>query len=122
MRPTLLPVFAAALLLYGLPPASHAGELRVGAAAVVITPEMGAAMAGYYSPRAAEGVHDDLYAKALVFEQDGRKAALVSCDLISMPHQVAAEARKLIGQQVQGLTPERVMISATHTHTGPVLP
>ena len=45
-------------------------------------------MAGYYSARAAEGVHDDLYAKAIVLEQDGSKAAMVACDLISMPRGV----------------------------------
>ena len=122
MRIMLLRVTVAILCVSALASACAAGDLRVGAAAVVITPAVGAAMAGYYSPRASDGVHDDLYAKAIVFEQDGRKAALVSCDLISMPHRVAAEARRAIEQQVPGLPPERVMISATHTHTGPVLP
>ena len=42
-------------------------------------------MAGGYSPRAMEGVHDDLYAKAVVIEQDGVKVALVVCDLLGMP-------------------------------------
>ena len=55
-------------------PAS-AGGLRAGAAAVKITPPVGTPMAGYYHARAAEGVHDDLYAKALVIEKDGTKAA-----------------------------------------------
>ena len=100
---------------------SRAAELRVGAASVVITPAVGAPMAGYYSARAAEGVDDDLYAKALVIEQDGAKVAMVVCDLISMPRPVTDEARQLV-QQSLGLPPERVMISATHTHTGPVLP
>ena len=100
---------------------AHGGELRVGAASVVITPAVGTPMAGYYSERAAEGVDDDLHAKAIVFEQDGAKAAVVVCDLISMPRPVAEEARRLV-QQSTGLPPERVMVSATHTHTGPVLP
>ena len=121
-RISTLRVLLAATCLCALPATTRGDELRVGAAAVVITPAMGAPMAGYYSARAAEGVHDDLYARAIVFEQDGQKAALVSCDLISMPHAVTADARKLIAQQVPGLTPERVMISATHTHTGPSLP
>jgi hypothetical protein len=98
-----------------------AGELRVGAAAVKITPEPGTPMAGYYSTRLAEGVNDDLMAKAIVVEQDGAKVALVVCDLISMPRAVAEGARKAI-EQSTGLAGERVMISATHTHTGPVLP
>ena len=100
---------------------AHAAGLRAGAAAVPITPNPGTPMAGYYSARAAEGVDDDLSAKAIVVEQDGSKAAMVVCDLISMPRQVAEDARKLIEKSV-GLPPERVMISATHTHTGPTLP
>ena len=96
-------------------------ELRAGAAAEVITPAVGTPMAGYYHARGAEGVTDDLYAKALVLERDGVKVALVVCDLISMPRQVALDARALVAK-APGIPPERVMISATHTHTGPVLP
>ena len=40
-----------------------AEDLRIGAASVVITPPAGTPMAGYYFERAAEGVHDDLFAK-----------------------------------------------------------
>ena len=96
-------------------------ETRAGAAAVVITPPLGVPMAGYYSARGAEGVHDDLHAKAIVIEQDGVKAALVVCDLIGMPQFIAEEARKLIASGT-GVKGEMVMISATHTHTGPSLP
>jgi hypothetical protein len=44
-------------------PTDEAKVLRVGAAAEVITPPVGMPMAVYYFERAAEGVHDDLYAK-----------------------------------------------------------
>lgn len=110
----------ATLLLLAAALAGLAGELRVGTAALKITPPLGAPMAGYYYNRGAEGVHDELYAKALVFEQDGARAALVACDLISMPGPIARRARKLI-EQAAGIPPERVMISSTHAHTGPVL-
>lgn len=105
-------------LLAALP--AGAGELRVGAAAVVITPPLGAPMAGYYNNRFADGVHDDLHAKALVLEKDGMKAALVACDLISMTRPITEEARKLIQKQT-GIPSENVMISSTHSHTGPIL-
>lgn len=101
--------------------AARGDGFRVGAAAVPITPNPGTPMAGYYSARASEGVDDDLFAKAIVIEQDGSKVAMVVCDLISMPRLVAEEARKLVDRQL-GIPPERVMISATHTHTGPTLP
>ncbi len=107
------------LLLFLAPPA-FAGELRVGAAAVVITPAPGTPMAGYHSPRGADGVRDDLFAKALVLEKDGTKAALVSLDLIGTTRHFVTEARREIAKTT-GIPSENVMISATHTHTGPVL-
>jgi neutral ceramidase len=115
------PLTSIAVYLLCTAPVAFAGEFRVGAAAVPVTPDPGTPMAGYYSTRLAEGVEDDLFARAIVVEQDGAKAAMVVCDLISMPRAVAEDARRLI-EKSTGLPPERVMISATHTHTGPTLP
>jgi hypothetical protein len=97
-----------------------AAEFRAGRAAVKITPPAGIPMAGYYSIRLAEGTHDDLYAKALVLDKDGAAAALVACDLVSIDAGVVAEARRLV-TKLTGIAEERVMISATHSHTGPLL-
>ncbi|MFN0172536.1 MAG: hypothetical protein ACKV22_39540 [Bryobacteraceae bacterium] len=58
-------------LLFWLALPLAAGDLRVGRAAVKITPPAGMPMAGYYSIRLNEGVHDDLFAKAIVLEKDG---------------------------------------------------
>ncbi len=77
-------------------------------------------MAGYYSYRGAEGTHDPLFAKVLVLEKDGITVALVSLDLISTTRGLTEDARKLIEKQT-GIPGKHVMISATHSHTGPVL-
>ncbi len=98
----------------------EADDLRVGAASVKITPPIGVPMAGYYFERAAEGVHDDLYAKAIVLEKDGVKAALVALDLISTNRDVVEAARQEIEEKA-GIRGDHVIISATHAHTGPVL-
>jgi hypothetical protein len=111
--------FVSLLLLLTAVPA-RAGELRVGASALSITPPVGTPMAGYYHVRVAEGVHDDLYAKALVLEKDGTKAALVALDLISTTSSLVQEAREQI-ERSTGVPGAHVMISATHAHTGPVL-
>jgi neutral ceramidase len=107
------------LLLLSMIPAA-AGELRLGRAAVKITPAVGTPMGGSYALRPSKGVLDDLYAKALVLEKDGARAALVACDLISVSAPVVSEARKLIERDT-GLRAEQVMISATHTHSGPYM-
>lgn len=99
---------------------ARAAELRVGAAVEVITPAMGAPLAGYFEDRPASGVNDDLNARAIVIERDGVKAAMVVCDLLTLPRDVVLEARKLIAEK-PGIPGDRVMISATHTHTGPIV-
>jgi neutral ceramidase len=113
-------ILIVAVATFALIAPARAGDLRVGAAALVITPAVGTPMAGYYSERAAEGVHDDLYARALVLDKDGAKAALVSLDLISTPRQVVTEARREI-ERTTGVRGDAVMISATHSHTGPLM-
>jgi hypothetical protein len=95
-------------------------ELRVGTGSSKITPPPGAPMAGYYSNRSADGVHDDLWAKAIVLDVDGERAAIVACDIISLPRPIIEEARREI-ERDSGIAPGRVMISATHSHTGPVV-
>src|SRR5688500_4459535 len=84
------------LLYVLLPAAAIASELRVGAAAEVITPAAGTPMSGYNSTRVVQSVDDDLYAKAIVIERDGVRVAMVACDLITMPRPVVEEARRLI--------------------------
>jgi predicted neutral ceramidase superfamily lipid hydrolase len=106
---------AAALWLFA---SVLASDFQAGAASIDITPPAGVPMAGYYYVRYNEGTHDPLHAKALVFEKDGRKAALVALDLIGVPAEVADRARVF----VEGLTSvpgANLMVSATHSHTGP---
>src|SRR5215216_5901286 len=97
-----------------------AADLRVGAAATVITPPAGTPLAGYYSERGSRTVLDDIHAKAIVLEVGDTRAALVVCDLISLPRHVVTEARRQI-ETATGIPGAHVMISATHTHTGPVI-
>ena len=73
-----------------------AADLRVGAAATVITPPEGTPLAGYYSQRGSKTVLDDIHSKAIVLEVGDTKAALVVCDLISLPRHVVTEARRQI--------------------------
>jgi len=93
---------------------------KVGAASEKITPPVGTALAGYYHERRGETVRDDLFARAMLIRHGEEQILLVTCDLISISAAIVGEARDLILQRI-GVPPERVMISATHTHTGPVL-
>lgn len=97
--------------------AMAAGPFRAGASQVEITPKSGTPMAGYYKFRAVAGVLDPLYAKTFVIEQDGSFAALVMLDLSGTTRPIVAAARRAIQEQC-GIPGERVIIAATHTHTG----
>ncbi|MGO8744351.1 MAG: neutral/alkaline non-lysosomal ceramidase N-terminal domain-containing protein [Thermoguttaceae bacterium] len=103
----------------GISPAA-ASDFRLGTAAVTITPPLGTPMAGYYSQRGSQGVLDEIYAKAVVLDDGETKAAMVVCDLIGLPRAVVVEARRIIAEKT-GIPASHVMISATHTHTGPVV-
>jgi hypothetical protein len=96
-------------------------DLKIGSAAVKITPPDGTPMAGYYSDRGATGVHDDLWAKALVLEKNGSTIAIISCDLIGLPYEMVARIRQTV-EKTTGIPSGNIMVSATHSHTGPVIP
>jgi len=98
----------------------HAGDFRVGAAKVDITPKNGTPMAGYYAFRAVGGVLDPIFSKAIVVEEGGVHAVMVVIDLSGTTRLLVDAARKAIQEQC-GIEGDHVMISATHTHTGPVL-
>ncbi len=112
--------FSSLLLWAAIATSFSPEEFRAGAFAVAITPPAGIPMAGYYSERGARGVHDDLFAKAIVLEQGQTRAALVALDLIAAPRDLVEDARAEIDRTCH-VPGANVMISATHSHTGPIV-
>ncbi len=96
-------------------------QLNAGVARISITPlEVGMTTPlGGYGARAgkpAEGIHDTIYAKALVFERGGEKSALVALDVCGLPIGLVEDSVAKAG--IDGLTLDRVMMAASHTHAG----
>lgn len=89
---------------------------KAGAATSNITPPLGGDVIGGFVPFPATQIHDELHARCLVLDDGKTRLALVVCDLLGINRNVSDEARKLI-QEKSGLPPERVLISATHTHS-----
>ncbi len=100
---------------------AQAGDFRVGAAQVDITPKDGTPLGGFYKFRGSAGVLDPLYAKTIVVEKEGVHAVIVVLDLSGTVRPVVAAARKAIQEQC-GIEGDHVMISGTHTHSGPQQP
>ena len=93
--------------------------LEVGLARVDITPPLSFPMAGYYSVRLSTGTHDPLWAKVVCFRKGGIPCVLMICDTISINESVTTEIRKRIHEKT-GLPAGCIVITATHTHTGPI--
>jgi hypothetical protein len=64
----------------------------------------------------AEGTLDTIYAKVILFDSGGKKSAVVTVDMCSVPVCVAEETLKKAA--IANLTLERLLIVASHTHTG----
>ncbi len=77
-------------------------------------------MFGYPSQRKAQGVHDELTVSALAYEYDGLRAMMVSASVLGFRDFMVSEMRKLIFEAT-GIPAENVILSATHTHSGPVM-
>ena len=92
-------------------------KLQAGAATSNITPWLGVTMPGSFHPRYGEDVHDELLAKALVIDNGDVRIAMVTCDLIAIPEAIANAVKARIEERC-GISPECVMVNATHTHSG----
>src|SRR5262249_21745777 len=103
-----------------------ASELYVGGATVSITPDRPVALAGQMHTRIAGSVESPVTATALALEsRDGDKvvdqAILVSCDLVSIDAAVLAQVRRRVKDRLPGVDAQKLVLSATHTHTAPVM-
>jgi cephalosporin-C deacetylase-like acetyl esterase len=95
---------------------------QAGFAAVAITPEQPMWMSGYAARTApAEGKETDLWAKAMALQSaDGRKAVLVTLDLVGIDRDMSLEIATRI-RDTHKLPREAIILSVSHTHCGPVV-
>jgi len=94
---------------------------QAGSASVVITPGKATDLGGYAGRTGKSlGTHDDLYAKALVWEQKGNFYALITADLAGLSQKAAGRIKKKIRQQL-GIPERHLVLACSHTHSGPTL-
>jgi len=95
-----------------------AAQLRAGAARADVTPPIGGPLYGYGArgDAVSTGVHDPLYARALVLDDGRTRVALVTLDLGTILEEstTAVETRVRERAGVQS-----VLLSASHTHSAP---
>jgi neutral ceramidase len=94
--------------------------LTAGFHKICISPPIGAPLAGFAARQGvATGIHDDLFARALVLANEQTASAFVSVDVLALPQHFVERVRAAINART-GIAPEAVMVASTHTHAGPV--
>jgi len=104
--------------------AAGAGTLYGGWATIDITPDKPVALIGQLNKRISQKVRDPLTATALALETRGpdgqrEQAILISCDLLYIRKSVQDRLRQMLKAQLPDFDAEKLLLNATHTHTGP---
>lgn len=94
--------------------------LRAGAAKVIVTPPIGGRMQSGAPDRFAEGILDQLYARALVLDDGVTRLALITVDVIGFEPESTERIRRLVADAT-GIPGGQVMICPSHTHSGPAV-
>ncbi|MCR9294297.1 MAG: c-type cytochrome [bacterium] len=112
------------LLLLFVPPAVQTQafadtSLRAGAASVDISPEgLPAIKNGGFLQASADHVADPLYARAMVLSDGNETIAIVIVDSCMIPTTLCDQIKQM-AQRDTGIRADRILISATHTHSAP---
>jgi len=70
-------------------------------------------LAGFKQARAAFSVHDPIWARAILFEKDGRRAIVIACDVVGFLHPRVRRLR----EKIPGV--DLVIFASTHCHSAP---
>ncbi len=100
-------------------PAVVRAAFRAGAAMVDVTPvQFPVIVNGGMLSRSISKVNTRLHARAIVLDDGNERLAIVVVDSCMMPRPVLDETKQLASQRTK-IKPDRMLISATHTHTAP---
>ena len=93
--------------------------MKVGTSQIDITPKPGVELSGFAArTQPSIGVLDPLFAKAVFLANVSERLLWIHCDLVGLDREIVLEFREWARQQL-GLANTQVVLSATHTHSGP---
>jgi hypothetical protein len=94
-------------------------RFQAGAAAIDISPlKFPAIVSGGFLQKKADTVIDRLHARCLVLDDGTTRLAIVVVDNLMMPRELIDDAKRRV-EQATGIGADRILVSATHTHTAP---
>ncbi len=94
--------------------------MKAGFSKISINPPYGAPIVGYYEERFVKGIHDDIFARAVAFDDGEKKAVVVAVDVCLMGQKYYDACKKAINEAC-GIEENGIFITCSHTHTGPLL-
>lgn len=94
-------------------------ELLIGWAEEDLTPQKKVSLAGQFAERISEYVEKPITATAMAVSNGSEQMILVSCDLIYVSAPLVDAIREKLAGNTVGIDPQKVVLSAIHTHTGP---
>ncbi|HOW71347.1 MAG TPA: neutral/alkaline non-lysosomal ceramidase N-terminal domain-containing protein [Phycisphaerae bacterium] len=93
--------------------------MKIGTSVIDITPEPGVELSGFLARvQPSLGIHDRLAVRALYLEDGGQRLLWLHADLIGYTRELVAEVKQTLAARF-GLRRDEVVLSATHTHSGP---
>ena len=93
-------------------------NLLVGVGRSDITPKVGCQLFGYRPDLFSDGVNDNLTATVFAFSYGEVKALMVTVSVCLLDNEITDYFRAEISEKYD-IPRENILISATHTHTGP---
>lgn len=99
-------------------------KILIGWGSRDVTPKGKVALRGQFHQRVTDEIKDPLTATALAIETEDQKeqAVIVSLDAVCFVDVLMKRCRKVLKEKLPDFDPEKLFISATHTHTGPEQP
>ena len=95
--------------------------IKYGWAERSITPDKKISLAGQFAERISEYVEKPLTVTAFVADSGADQMILVSADLGGVGWNLVQDVRRLVAEANNEINPMKIVISAIHTHTGPVI-
>ena len=94
--------------------------MKIGYSKICINPPYGTPITGYYERRFVKGIADDLFVRAVAFDDGASKAVVIAMDICYLSQLEYDTFRNAVAETC-GIDRNAIFINCSHTHTGPMV-
>ncbi|NLV47929.1 MAG: hypothetical protein GXY22_04655 [Clostridiaceae bacterium] len=92
-------------------------KMMIGWSEIDLTPDCPVFLAGQFAERISESVETKIFATSMAVDTGSEQMVICACDLVAIGEELTLDVRGRIKNSIADLDPNKVIISATHTHT-----